>query len=121
MSARKIERIYKVAIHNIHTINGTMCYPRVIEVLTRLANSIKETDESELEDIWYLGETSYECLIDLITGAYWHFVHHSGGQASDTYAAQCALGSIYSPNMECEDEDNGTYQLLESMARDEQS
>jgi len=65
--------------------------------LTALCEAIEaEPDDSE----WYsLGEF-LECdCASLLIGAYWALTEWHGGQASQTYAAQCAIGNIYTPNM----------------------
>jgi hypothetical protein len=52
------------------------------------------------EGIWCsLGEFSEACLGDLVAGAYWACSEWHGGQFSDTYAALCSLGQVFSPNM----------------------
>ena len=63
-------------------------------------------DKYELpEDIWCsLGEFSEACLGDLIVGAYWACTEWHSGQSSDTYAALCALGQVFSPGMTCNPE-----------------
>lgn len=112
---KNIERYFNVLNRALFRIDSNLEYDRIIEGFIKLANAIAEY-EGETESIWYLGEYT-ECTLDeMIIGAYWHFVHWSGGQASMTYAAQCALGCVYQPNMECEDEDNAAYQMLNEMA-----
>ena len=63
--------------------------------LITLADAIKAEEETN----WSLGE-SLECSLDsLIVGAYWSLTEWHAGQASDSYAAMCALGAIFSPGM----------------------
>ena len=115
-TVNQITRLHTVIYTNIHTLDQTLDYDRILEGLIVLANAV-DAFEGETEEIWYIGE-GYECLDDIITGAYWHLTEWHGGQASKSYAAMCALGSIYSPNMECADEDNATYNQLNSIAED---
>jgi hypothetical protein len=64
--------------------------------LIDLAHAIKAEEETD----WSLGEF-LECSLDsLIVGTYWSITEWHGGQFSPEYAALCALGSIYTPNME---------------------
>lgn len=52
------------------------------------------------EGIWEgLGEFSEACLGDLVVGAYWACNEWHGGQFSNTYAALCSLGQVFSPGM----------------------
>lgn len=66
------------------------------EALITLADAINAYD-GETEDWIYLGEGLDTCLSDFIPGAYWALTEWHGGQASDSYRALCALGSIFSP------------------------
>lgn len=53
--------------------------------------------QSEEETDWCMGEGG-ECTLDsFLIGAYWSLTEWYGGQASDEYAALCAIGSIFSP------------------------
>jgi hypothetical protein len=115
MSNRNLERLFKVAEKNIFTINGTMDYPRIVELLTRIASEVEETETDD--DTWAIGEFSYCCLPDLITGAYWHFTEWHAGQSSPEYAALCALGYVFDPGMSCPEYDNEAYILLAEMAQ----
>jgi hypothetical protein len=55
--------------------------------------------QAEKETNWSLGEFG-ECSLDsFLVGAYWALTEWHGGQASDSYAALCAIGSIFSPGM----------------------
>jgi hypothetical protein len=52
------------------------------------------------EGVWCsLGESSEACLGDLVIGAYWACSEWHSGQFSDTYAALCSLGEVFSPGM----------------------
>lgn len=78
--------------------------------LIALADAVKGEDSDN--DSWlYLGEFGDCSCSDLIVGAYWALTEWHAGQWSDTYRAMCALGSIYSPGMECAptDEDEPAY------------
>jgi len=63
--------------------------------LIELADAIKAEDETD----WSMGEFTEAPLSDLIPGAYWSLTEWHGGQASESYAALCALGSIFGPGM----------------------
>jgi len=64
--------------------------------LIALCYSIQQNKITERE--WYLGEDYGFTMGDLIVGAYYALEELHGGQYSDTYAALCALGSIYQPS-----------------------
>jgi len=115
MTNRNIQRLFKVAEKNIFTINGTMDYSRIVDVLTRLANVVAETETDD--DTWAIGEFSYCGLPDLITGAYWHFTEWHAGQYSKEYAALCAIGAVFDPGMSCPEYDNEAYIALAEMAQ----
>jgi len=81
---------------NVFRLNGPpIDLPRALILLG------KALHEHELpEEIWCsLGEFSEACLADLIVGAYWACSEWHGGQFSDTYAAFCSLGQVFSPGM----------------------
>jgi hypothetical protein len=65
------------------------------EVALQLVDQIKEADE----DWVYIGEDEYLSLTDLVICLYWVFTDCHAGQGSDSYAALCQLGTIFSPNM----------------------
>jgi len=94
-----------------------MDYNRITDTLITLANVIcdSETDEST----WWIGESGYFDLADLIAGAYWHYLEWHGGQSSKGYAALSALGQVFQPNMEMPDDENLAYQLLNELAESE--
>jgi hypothetical protein len=113
---RNIERLLRVVDYNVGCIHGTMDYSRITETITRLANMIADSETSE--ETWWI-ESTYLCgLEDVITGAYWHYTEWHRGQDSPEYAALCALGKVYSPNMDKPDDDNSTYMLLGDMAKE---
>jgi len=84
----------------LEIMKSDLCYlagPRIdLEQITldlcAAINAEKETD-------WHLGECETFSLSDYIIGAYWAFSQWHGGQTSQSYAALCALGSIFSPGM----------------------
>ncbi len=85
--------------------------------LVDLANAVHELDhgDDDTEFMWSSVGEHTECpLGDLIVGAYWALTEWHGGQASDTYAALCALGQVFSPGMSGgPEEDSGEYEVYE--------
>ena len=73
--------------------------------LIELCDAIKAEDDTD----WSIGESTDASLDNLIVGAYWALSEWHGGQSSDTYAALCALGSIFSPGMTSLDEESPEY------------
>lgn len=89
---------YKTIIQsNVFKLNGpSIDLPRA---LCLLGKALSKYDLPE--GIWEeLGEFEEACLGDLVVGAYWACTDWHAGQFSDTYAALCSLGNVYSPNME---------------------
>lgn len=122
MSLRRIERLVDLINTNIHTFGGKLSYQRVTEGLIKLVEAV-EAFEGETESIWSIGE-GMESLDDLLEGAYWHYVHHSNGQDSQEYLAQCVIGRIVQPGHGSENDftsESMTYNNLESMAGNERS
>ena len=111
----RISALYNVVSHNLLFNTSTMDYDRLTQAITRLANTLADTETSE--DTWWLGDDLP--LSDLITGAYWHYTEWHAGQCSMSYAALSALGRIYSPNMAVPDLDNIAFQILDEMAKGE--
>lgn len=66
---------------------------------TKLAHAVRDDPRSS-EDLSSVGEFTECDLWDLLVAAYWSFVHCHGGQWTPEYAAQCAIGEIYSPGCE---------------------
>ena len=64
-------------------------------VIIELCDAIKSEEETD----WSLGECDATTLDSFLVGAYWALAEWHGGQASDTYAALCAIGGIFSPGM----------------------
>lgn len=66
--------------------------------LIALGNAVHEYD-GEID--WSLGEHNEASLDSLIVGAYWSCTEWHAGQSSDSYAALCTLGSVFSPSCTC--------------------
>ena len=83
---------------NVFTRNGpSINLPRALRLLG------EALDKHELpEYIWdNLGEFSGACLGDLVVAAYWACSEWHDGQFSDTYAAYCSPGKVFSPGATC--------------------
>ena len=81
-------------------IKSDLCYlagPRIdLEQMTLdLCAAIKAEKETD----WNIGEFETFSLSDYIIGAFWAFSQWHAGQNSQSYAALCALGSIFTPGM----------------------
>lgn len=114
----KIERVRAIVEKSLTRVDSTLDYPRTIEALTLLGNVVNAADTDE--DTWSLGECGYS-LDSLIVGAYWHLSEWHGGQWSESYAALCSLGNVFSPGMTSGPEPDScemlVYQDLETMAK----
>lgn len=92
---------------DVFTLGGpSIDLPRALILLGQAAH------KHELpEDIWgSLGEFSDAALGDLIVGAYWACSDWHGGQFSDSYAALCSLGQVFSPGASNHpEEDSGEF------------
>jgi len=112
--------VYNEIYTSILTINPVLKYEELAQKFIDLSVLIKALPEDN--DTWfYIGEGNESDLMNTVIGAYWHYSQWSGGQDSISYAAQCALGSIYSPGMEVEptnDDDDGysAFEQLEQLA-----
>jgi len=93
----EITRLYGLIYAELFTIHPPAGEDLVANI-TALANAIHDYD-GESEDWLYLGEGNESSLSDLIPGLYWSLTEWHGGQSSDTYAAMCALGQVFSPGM----------------------
>jgi len=80
--------------------------------VTRLLNILCDAINEEEETNWYIGECTDFCLDDLIIGAYWAYSDCHSGQASDSYATLCKLGSIFSPNMSSIESENESVKFV---------
>jgi hypothetical protein len=118
---QKITELYNVIYTNILTNNPTCDYPELASKFIELSNLISDLPEDN--DTWFfIGECNESNLMDTIIGAFWHYSQWHNGQDSLSYAAYSALGTIYSPNMECEpsdEEDDGynAFEQLEQLAK----
>lgn len=115
---KNIARVYKVINNSVFTINGKLGYKRVTDAVILLSNLIHIHD-GDTEHLWSIGEGGECTLDDFIVGAYWHYTEYHGGQWSDGYAALCALGQVFKPNMSSVEEDNVAYQMLEQLHNSE--
>ena len=117
MTMRNIERLYNTITRNLCQVDGTLDYRRTTQAIIRLCDVINNTETSE--ETWWIDNHSGIALDTLITGAYWHYTEWHAGQASLSYLALSALGSIYAPGYGCCEEDNEAYQYLEQVAQHE--
>lgn len=76
--------------------NPGISYARAMRAIELLANLVHEY-EGDLEDIWCIGECGNTDMVNLLSGSYWFFVHHHGGQRSDEYRIQCVISNVYGP------------------------
>lgn len=88
---KSYDKILASSIFRLNGANIDLC-----EILIELVNEIEEIESS---DWTYYGEFNECTASDLLIGAYWALTESHGGQNSIEYAALCAIGSIYSPNM----------------------
>ena len=81
---------------NVFRLNGpSIDLPRALTLLGQALHKYELP-----EGAWCsLGEFSEACLGDLVVGGYWACSEWHGGQFSDTYAALCSLGQVFSPGM----------------------
>ena len=109
-----LNRLFNVIDKSLFTICGKLDYARITDAITRLADTVQDTETDE--STWAIGEFGACTLGDLIVGAYWHYTEWHSGQFSDGYAALCALGAVFSPGMGGPEEDNEVYQALNALA-----
>ena len=104
MTTKELENITTlhaaIAESSIFRIDGPVIdFPAALIALANAVHELDHTDDDK-ESMWFSVGEHTECpLGDLITGAYWSLSEWHGGQASDTYAALCALGQVFSPGM----------------------
>jgi len=116
----EIEKQFRPIVRNLLTTEVDWPYQDMVEAIRVLAATISATQTDE--DVWSIvGEHDYGSLSDLIVGAYWHFYDWHAGQHSNSYAALCALGSIFQPGMtsgpESDSGEQDVYQALDDLAR----
>ena len=120
MSTGQIEQLHTKISDSIFTIEPKLAYSDLAPAFIELC-SLVEAEDSEDETIWYIGEFGHCSLMDLIIGAYWHYTEWHDGQSSQSYAALCALGSIFSPGMvdgpEPDSSESGVYNMLDVLAQ----
>ena len=112
----KIEQLFNTIQNELLTINGSMDYYEITEAIITLSNEVHNYNDSDTESLWWIGEGGYCDLVDMITGAYWHYSEWHAGQSSQGYLALSTLGQIYTPNMETVDGDNSVYIELNTLA-----
>jgi len=110
----RIRALFNVVDRSLFYKSPSLNYGRLTEAIIKLADTIMDLDTDE--NIWYIGEGGMCSLDDLIIGAYWHYTEWAS-DTDDGYAALCALGQVYMPNMEMPDEDNAAYRALAKMAK----
>jgi hypothetical protein len=66
--------------------------PRALTLLARAVHG-RELPES----VWSLGDYTESPLGDLLVGAYWSLTEWHAGQWSPSYAALCAVGTVFKP------------------------
>ena len=117
MEYKTITMLHGVIENSVCTINGKLSYSRITDAIIKLANVIRETETDEF--VWYIGEYSHATLMDIVVGAYWHYSQYHNGQDSKEYVALSTLGTIYSPGMECEPEEESSeydfYKMLNDL------
>jgi len=112
---KDIKDILTVLSNEILSINATMSYDEITEVIISLCEAVKAIPRDEDID-WDMGEDLYCTLDGLIVGAYWHYTEWHVGERSLSYKALCALGSIFTPGMTEPEYDNDVYLSLHSLA-----
>lgn len=116
---KTIQRLHSQIQQSIFTIEEVFKYDELAEQFIWLANTVRDYP-GETEDWCYIGEFESCCVSDLIVGAFWHYHEWHGGQYSQSYAALCALGQVFSPGMtkgpEPDSSEETCYELLNRMA-----
>jgi len=112
-----IKRLYRTIDASVFCTTGNMDYDRVTDAVIKLADAVHKFPISDDGyEIWDIGEFGMCTLSDFIVGAYWHYTEWHEGQWSKGYAAQSALGQVFSPNMSNVETDNEAYIELNAMA-----
>jgi hypothetical protein len=115
-----MEALYKKIEQSINEIEPALDYQEILVSLIELCDLINKTEDTEE---WIYIEGNYGSIPDLLGGAYWHLTEWHAGQSSMSYAAMCAIGSIFSPNMSSGPEEGSIeidiYNMLETLAGDQ--
>lgn len=113
---KQIESRFEVVHNALFLQSAEMDYSEIIEAICNLCESL-ESETEHTEEVWYIGESGFCCLSDLIIGAFWHFTEWHSGQYSESYRALSMLGDIYEPGMtagpEPESGEEEVYKALE--------
>ena len=107
---KNIKKLHNLIERSIMTIDPPLDYDRTTSAIIKLAECVSAYD-GDTESIWYIGESGYCCLADLIVGAYWHYTDWHSGQYSKSYAALCALSAVFSPGMAVLEKGSGEYDV----------
>ena len=122
---KNLEEKYKVISDSIFNTDAPLDYSELHQEIIGLLDLINDVYDDSTETLWCIGEFEACSLFDFIVGAYWHYTEWHGGQSSETYAALCALGSIYSPGMTTIESEEGAarecYELMNELADDERN
>ena len=100
-TTKNIERLHGVLVNTICTTQGRLSYDRIQDGLIKLCAAINahyDADPDQDETVWYTGQDCEACIVDLITGAFWHFTEWHDGKKG--YQTLSALGTVYSPGYE---------------------
>lgn len=105
---RNVTRLFKVAQRGVFWFGD---YSRTLATLERLANAVNDYD-GDID--WEIGE---DCSLDsLLVGAYWFCVDYHGGQWSDEYRLQCAIGNFFDPKCSSLELDSSEYDVYTALA-----
>lgn len=105
-----------LALAALRLIESGGPYDDTIRTLSTLAEGIHGYT-GEGEDMWDLDLNYSDGLPDIIVASYWHLTQWHGGQTSDTYAALCALGQVFTPGCAIEPVDGDSeFFLFEALA-----
>lgn len=74
----------------------------ICQAIIDLCEAINNEEETD----WSIGEGGEYTLDNFLVGSYWALCDCHGGQSSDSYAALCAIGGIFSSGMSSLDKDN---------------
>jgi hypothetical protein len=108
----KITKLADLAVDSIFLIDGPLDYSRVLRALERLAGLVDSADDVD----WFDGADGMASLDNLLVGAYWYCVDYHGGQWSDEYRLQCAIGEFYSPGICGLDRNSSEFEVYVGLA-----